>query len=219
MSAPPPPWQPRYALTPATARGLMAIEAARAVVESTPLPPAVEAELRHRTRVRADRYRQSIGNDAARGSMTAHVCTAHAHADDKRDQGNHIEARLDRPGNEFPGSSIGMSLRDRGLFAVARSVMRPHDVPVPIGDIPMIEPGNSFPGRSGRRALMRRLSNRLLDSLHDSNCARASCTISVIRIVQQAAAQFRPYHAMLSFSWCRARSWGRSCHEPPTSGC
>ena len=62
--------------------------------------------------------------------------------------------RLGRPGNEFPGSSIGMSLRDKRTFADTISVLRPHDVPVPVGDIPMVEPGNSFPGRS-RRALMR----------------------------------------------------------------
>lgn len=65
MTPPPPTWHPRYVLTPAIARGLMAIEAARAVVETTPLPPAVEAELRHRAPVRADRYRQSIGNLSA----------------------------------------------------------------------------------------------------------------------------------------------------------
>ncbi len=64
-------WQPRYTLTPAIARGLMEIEAARAVVENTPLPPVVEAELRHRARVRCvacgmtDRYRQFNGNVTA----------------------------------------------------------------------------------------------------------------------------------------------------------
>ena len=49
-------WQPRYTLTPAVARGLMDIEAARAVVEQHPLPPAAEAELRHRARVRSTHY-------------------------------------------------------------------------------------------------------------------------------------------------------------------
>lgn len=53
-------WQPRYTLTPAIARGLMAIEAARAVVETTPLPPAVEAELRQRARVRSAHYSTRI---------------------------------------------------------------------------------------------------------------------------------------------------------------
>ena len=52
--------------------------------------------------------------------------------------------RPGRPGNEFPGSSIGMSLRDSGPFANATSVLRPNDVPVPEGDIPMVEPGNSL---------------------------------------------------------------------------
>ncbi len=48
-----PTWQPRYTLTPVIAGNLMEIESARAVVEHTPLPPAVEAKLRHRTQVRS----------------------------------------------------------------------------------------------------------------------------------------------------------------------
>ena len=43
-------WQPRYILTPAIARGLMTIEAARAVVDRTPLSPFAEADLRRRAR-------------------------------------------------------------------------------------------------------------------------------------------------------------------------
>jgi hypothetical protein len=39
-----PPWHPRYVITPAIARGLMEIEAARAVVAETPLPLAAEAK-------------------------------------------------------------------------------------------------------------------------------------------------------------------------------
>ncbi|MCP1393335.1 MAG: hypothetical protein QM433_05930, partial [Euryarchaeota archaeon] len=38
------PWLPRYVITPATARTLMEIEAARAVVDETPLPLAAEAK-------------------------------------------------------------------------------------------------------------------------------------------------------------------------------
>jgi Fic family protein len=53
-------WQPRYTLTPVIARSLMEIEAARAVVEHTPLPPAVEAELRRRARVRSTHYSTRI---------------------------------------------------------------------------------------------------------------------------------------------------------------
>ncbi len=45
---------------PAIARALMDIEAARAVVEQTPLPPAAEAELRHRARIRSTHYSTSI---------------------------------------------------------------------------------------------------------------------------------------------------------------
>jgi len=53
-------WLPRYKLTTTMARGLMEIEAARAVVENIPLPPTVEAELRHRARVRSTHYSTQI---------------------------------------------------------------------------------------------------------------------------------------------------------------
>ncbi len=53
-------WQPRFTITPAIANGLMAVEAARAVVEHTPLPPAAEAELRHRARLRSTHYSTRI---------------------------------------------------------------------------------------------------------------------------------------------------------------
>ncbi len=56
----PPAWQPRYAITPAVAKGLMAIEAARAAVEHTPLPPVAEAELRHHARLRSAHYSTRI---------------------------------------------------------------------------------------------------------------------------------------------------------------
>ncbi|BAF60635.1 uncharacterized conserved protein [Pelotomaculum thermopropionicum SI] len=51
-----PHWQPRYTITPAIARFLMEIEAAKAVVEHTPLPPWVENKLREKARVRASHY-------------------------------------------------------------------------------------------------------------------------------------------------------------------
>ncbi len=53
-------WLPRYTLTPAIARALMDIEAARAVIEQTPLPPAAEAELRHRARIHSTHYSTRI---------------------------------------------------------------------------------------------------------------------------------------------------------------
>jgi len=49
-------WKPRYNLTPAIAHGLMGVEAARAVVEHSPLPPSAEAELRRRARIRSTHY-------------------------------------------------------------------------------------------------------------------------------------------------------------------
>lgn len=54
------PWQPRYTLTPAMARDLMEIEAARTAIEHTPLPPAAEAELRRRARLRSTHYSTRI---------------------------------------------------------------------------------------------------------------------------------------------------------------
>jgi cell filamentation protein, protein adenylyltransferase len=53
-------WRPRYTLTPAVARHLMEIEAARTVVEQTPLPAAVESELRRQARVRSTHYSTRI---------------------------------------------------------------------------------------------------------------------------------------------------------------
>ncbi|HII07611.1 MAG TPA: Fic family protein, partial [Methanotrichaceae archaeon] len=54
------PWHPRYVITPAIARGLMEIEAARAVVDETPLSIAAEAELRRRARLRSTHYSTRI---------------------------------------------------------------------------------------------------------------------------------------------------------------
>lgn len=54
------PWEPKYTITPSLARRLMEIEAARSVVEHTPLPPTVEAELRQRARIRATHYSTRI---------------------------------------------------------------------------------------------------------------------------------------------------------------
>ena len=49
-------WTPRYSITSSIACGLMQIEAARALVDHTPLSPSAEAELRARARVRAAHY-------------------------------------------------------------------------------------------------------------------------------------------------------------------
>ncbi len=54
------PWQPRFVLTPAMARRLMEIEAARVVVEQVPLPPAVVSEMRNRARLRSTHYSTRI---------------------------------------------------------------------------------------------------------------------------------------------------------------
>ena len=60
MSSSPSKWQPKYSITPSIARNLMDIEAARVVVESTPLPPAVQAELARKAHIRSAHYSTRI---------------------------------------------------------------------------------------------------------------------------------------------------------------
>ncbi len=57
---PPLPWQPRYTLSPAIMRALLEVEAARAVIEHTPIPPAAREELRRRARLRSTHYSTRI---------------------------------------------------------------------------------------------------------------------------------------------------------------
>ncbi|MBF0385304.1 MAG: Fic family protein [Candidatus Omnitrophica bacterium] len=53
-------WKPTYQISPAVARALMDIEAAKAVVEKISLSPAVQAVLRHKARVRSTHYSTRI---------------------------------------------------------------------------------------------------------------------------------------------------------------
>ena len=53
-------WTPKYTLTQKIVAALMEIEAAKVLVANTPLTPAVEAELRHRARVRSTHYSTRI---------------------------------------------------------------------------------------------------------------------------------------------------------------
>jgi Fic family protein len=53
-------WKPRYAISPSIARALMEIEAAKTIVEHTPLSQAVEAQLRNRARIRSTHYSTRI---------------------------------------------------------------------------------------------------------------------------------------------------------------
>lgn len=55
-----PDWNPRFLITPAIARDLMRIEAARTVVENAALPPAAAEELRRRARVRSTHFSTRI---------------------------------------------------------------------------------------------------------------------------------------------------------------
>ena len=54
------PWHPHYNITPQMVHWLMEIESSRTIVSLTPLPPAVEAELRQRARIRATHYSTRI---------------------------------------------------------------------------------------------------------------------------------------------------------------
>ena len=79
MPSAPSAWKPAYLITPKTVRLLMAIETARAEIEHTPLPPAVEAELRRQARVRSAHFSTMMSGNrltleeteqAIRGSRT-----------------------------------------------------------------------------------------------------------------------------------------------------
>jgi len=72
-------WLPHYTLTPTIARWLMEIEAARAVVEHTPLPPAVEAELRCRARLRSTHYSTRIEGNRLSLAEAAQVIEGQRH--------------------------------------------------------------------------------------------------------------------------------------------
>jgi len=80
-------WSPRFTLTYAIARGLMQIEAARALVDHTPLSPAAEAELRAHARVRAVHYSTFIeGNRLTMAQAKAVMADAKVQiADRERD--------------------------------------------------------------------------------------------------------------------------------------
>lgn len=53
-------WRPQFTITPLMAQRLMGIEAAKAVVDRTPLSIAAEAELRRRARLRSTHYSTRI---------------------------------------------------------------------------------------------------------------------------------------------------------------
>ena len=53
-------WRPVYQISPVVARALMDIEAAKTVVDNMPISPAIEAELRHKARVRSTHYSTRI---------------------------------------------------------------------------------------------------------------------------------------------------------------
>jgi len=60
MPGEPPAWRPLYTLSPAALRSLLDVEAARAVVDHTPVPPEAAEELRRRARLRSTHYSTRI---------------------------------------------------------------------------------------------------------------------------------------------------------------
>jgi Fic family protein len=54
------PWHPHYTLSPAALRSLLDVEAARAVVDHTPVPPGAAEEIRRRARLRSTHYSTRI---------------------------------------------------------------------------------------------------------------------------------------------------------------
>ncbi len=54
------PWRPRFTLSPSAVRSLLDVEAARAVVDHTPVPPGAAEELRRRARLRSTHYSTQI---------------------------------------------------------------------------------------------------------------------------------------------------------------
>ena len=92
-------WQPRFTITPAMTRDLMAIEAARAVVERVPLTPAAEAQLRREARLRSTHYSTRIeGNRLtlaeAEKAIEQRRSTFHGRERDAREVRNYWRALL-----------------------------------------------------------------------------------------------------------------------------
>jgi Fic family protein len=99
MSRTPSIWKPAYTITSKVARLLMDIEAARAEIEHTPLPPAVEAELRRQARVRSTHYSTRIeGNRLTLAEAEKVICEArtafHGRERDVREVRNYWNALL-----------------------------------------------------------------------------------------------------------------------------
>jgi len=60
MAGDPPAWHPRYVLSPAVVRSLLEVEAARAIVDHTPVPPGTAEELRRQARLRSTHFSTRI---------------------------------------------------------------------------------------------------------------------------------------------------------------
>ena len=99
MSTPAATWSPTFSISPKTARSLMRIEAVRAEVAHTPLPPPVEAELRRQARVRSTHFSTRIeGNrltlDEAERVIRDDRAVFHGRERDVSEVRNYWNARL-----------------------------------------------------------------------------------------------------------------------------
>jgi hypothetical protein len=148
-----PVWNPRYTITPAAARGLMTIEAAKAVVERTPLSPAVEADLRQRARIRSTHYSTRIeGNRLTlveagqasgkrpRRTVRPEDCIAHrclnlpesARYDWIMRQASGSDADLQRLVNEFLDAAILVQVQSSRLDEMNEKLRAARELPPPL---------------------------------------------------------------------------------------
>ncbi|MDD3744509.1 MAG: Fic family protein, partial [Lentimicrobiaceae bacterium] len=80
------PWQPKYNYSEAIVKALMKIEGAKAVMDHVTLPPAIENDLRHRTRVRSSHFSTFIEGNRLTLSEVAEVLEGQVTAPQNRER-------------------------------------------------------------------------------------------------------------------------------------
>lgn len=80
------PWQPKYNYSELIVKALMEIERAKAVIDHVTLPPAIENELRHRTRVRSSHFSTFIEGNRLTLSEVAEVLEGQAAGPQNRER-------------------------------------------------------------------------------------------------------------------------------------
>jgi Fic family protein len=79
-------WQPKYNYSEAIVKALMEIEGAKAVIDHVTLPPAIENELRHRTRVRSSHFSTFIEGNRLTLNEAAEVLEGQAAGPQNRER-------------------------------------------------------------------------------------------------------------------------------------